>query len=187
MVLGATRGTRAFTAAAVLEFVTAYPAVSFVTLPNPVLAFIALGANLGDREANLRAALAKLAATPGVHVERVSKLLDNPAIGGPSGSPPFLNAVAAVETALPPHALLGRLLEIEKQMGRVRSERNAPRPIDLDLILYADEVIDTPELTVPHPRMHERRFVMQPLAEIAPDLVHPTLGRRIDGLLLAMP
>lgn len=143
-----------------------------------VTAFVALGTNLGDRATNIRAAIAQLHATPGVRVTRQSSLLENPAVGGPDDSPPFLNAMVAVETTLEPRALLNRLLEIERALGRDRREKWEPRVIDLDLILYGNQVIDSPTLRVPHPLMHERRFVLEPLAEIAPDAVQPVL--RID-------
>jgi 2-amino-4-hydroxy-6-hydroxymethyldihydropteridine diphosphokinase len=149
----------------------------------PTTAYIALGANLGDREQNLRAALDLLNATPGVRVTRVSSFLENPAVGGPAGSPPFLNAAAELETTLDPRALLGRLLEIERALGRERRQKWGPRTIDLDLLLYGDHVIDEPDLKVPHPLMQERQFVLQPLAEIAPGAVHPVLGLRVDALL----
>jgi 2-amino-4-hydroxy-6-hydroxymethyldihydropteridine diphosphokinase len=153
---------------------------------TPIHAFVALGANVGDREKSIRAALHALSQTDGVQVLRVSSLLDNPAVGGPDGSPPFLNAVAALDTTLGAHALLHRLLDIERALGRLRRERWAPRTIDLDLILYGDKVISSDELVVPHPLMHERRFVLQPLAEIAPDAVHPTLQMSARGLLDAL-
>jgi 2-amino-4-hydroxy-6-hydroxymethyldihydropteridine diphosphokinase len=152
----------------------------------PSTAFIALGANLGDRATNLRAALGLISITPGVRVKRVSSFLENPAVGGPAGSPPFLNAVAALETTLSPHDLLALLLEVERRMGRVRAQKNDPRPIDLDVIFFDDKVIETPDLIVPHPLMHQRRFVLQPLAEIAPELVHPKSGKRVDELLEAL-
>ena len=146
-------------------------------------AYIALGANLGDRAKNLRDALGQLDATSGVRVTRVSSFLENPAVGGPPDAPAFVNAVAAVETSLDPHVLLRRLLEIEEGMGRVRRQKNDARPIDLDIILYADRVICTAELTVPHPLMHLRDFVLAPLAEIAPRQLHPVLGRPVSILL----
>jgi 2-amino-4-hydroxy-6-hydroxymethyldihydropteridine diphosphokinase len=145
-------------------------AVSRITLHS---AYVALGANLGDRAANIAAALDALGRTPSTRVVRTSKLIENPAVGGPADSPSFLNGMAEVETTLSPRELLDRLLEIERSLGRERRQKWEPRPIDLDLILYEDQVIDTPELQLPHPLMHERRFVLEPLAELAPDLVHP--------------
>jgi len=148
-----------------------------------VTAYIALGANLGDRRKNIETALDHIAKTDGVSIVRVSALLDNPAVGGPPDSPPFLNAAAELKTTLGSHALLHRLLEIERQMGRIRRERWEPRPIDIDLLLYGDQIISSQELVIPHPLMHERRFVLQPLAEIAPEAVHPVLQMTIAGLL----
>jgi 2-amino-4-hydroxy-6-hydroxymethyldihydropteridine diphosphokinase len=98
-------------------------------------------------------------------------------------APPFLNAVAEAHTTLDAHSLLRRMLEIERDLGRQRREKWEPRTIDLDLLLYGNQIISTDDLLVPHPLLHERRFVLQPLAEIAPDLVHPTLQMTIAGLL----
>ena len=147
-----------------------------------IVAYVALGANLGDRQRNIRAALAMLSENPRVKVLQVSSLLENAAIGGPPDSPPFLNAVAEIETTLDPHELLEALLEIERRLGRVRERKWEPRIIDLDLILYSDQVIDRPDLKVPHPLMHERRFVVEPLAEIAPTVRHPVLNKSISQL-----
>ena len=149
----------------------------------PATAYIALGANLGDRTANIERALDLLRATPGVRVTKVSSLLDNPAVGGPAGSPPFLNAAAEVETTLTPRELLCHLLEIERTLGRERREKWGPRPIDLDILLFGERVIDEPDLKVPHPLMHQRRFVLEPLAQIAPHAIHPLLEKTIAGLL----
>ena len=148
-----------------------------------IIAYVALGSNLADRPAHIAAALDRLRQTPGVRVTAVSTLLENPAVGGPAGSPPFLNAAAELLTDLPPHELLRELLAIEGQLGRVRAERWGPRTIDLDLLLYGDWVIESPDLTVPHPLMHARRFVLQPLAEIAPGAVHPIRSATVAKLL----
>jgi 2-amino-4-hydroxy-6-hydroxymethyldihydropteridine diphosphokinase len=149
----------------------------------PITAYVALGSNLGDRAANIQRALDLLNETDATCVTAVSNLLDNPAVGGPDDSPPFLNAAARVDTTLSAHALLRRLHEIEKELGRVRRTKWEPRSIDLDLLLFGNEVLSSQELMVPHPLMHERRFVLQPLAEIAPDAVHPMLQMTIAGLL----
>lgn len=150
---------------------------------KPVNAFIGLGSNLGDRAANIESAVALLGATPGVAVLRVSRNLENPAVGGPPESPPFFNAVAQVQTTLGSHALLERLLEIERTLGRQRRAKWEPRLIDLDILLFGDQIISSHDLVIPHPLMHERRFVLEPLSDIAPDAVHPVLQMTAKGLL----
>jgi 2-amino-4-hydroxy-6-hydroxymethyldihydropteridine diphosphokinase len=148
-----------------------------------VTAYVALGANLGNREANIRASLAKLIQSDGIWLSRVSSLFENEAVGGPADSPAFLNAAVELRTTLGSHALLHRLLEIEKELGRTRRVKWEPRLIDMDLLLYGDQIISSQELVVPHPLMHERRFVLEPLTEIAPTAVHPVLQMTMGGLL----
>ena len=134
------------------------------------LAYVGLGANLGDREATIRRALELLGAA------RVSALIETEPWGY-AEQPRFVNAVAELDTDEQPRALLERLLAIERELGRTRKgPRYGPRTIDLDLLLYGDEQLDEPGLVVPHPRLHERAFVLEPLAELAPDLVVPGRG-----------
>jgi 2-amino-4-hydroxy-6-hydroxymethyldihydropteridine diphosphokinase len=139
-------------------------------------AYIGLGSNLGDREATLRGALARLNAAHGISVLEVSSFRETEPVGF-TDQPRFVNAVAAVETELEPRQLLEALLAIERAMGRTRDgPRFGPRTIDLDLLLYGDAVVDEPGLRVPHPRMHERTFVLEPLSELDPGLVVPGRG-----------
>lgn len=146
-------------------------------------AYIALGSNLGDREGNLKRALALLVESPQIEVRRISPFLDNPAQGGPEDSPAFLNAVAEVQTTLSPRELMKRLLEIEREMGRTRRIKWDPRVIDLDLLMHGIAIVSTDDLIVPHPLMHERRFVLEPLAAIAPNAIHPTLQMTAAAML----
>jgi 2-amino-4-hydroxy-6-hydroxymethyldihydropteridine diphosphokinase len=145
-------------------------------------AFVGLGANLGDRERTVRAAIDTLGAEERIEVVAVSSLRETEPVGV-GEQPPFLNGAVALETTLGARELLGRLLAVEQHFGRVRvSGEHGPRTLDLDLLLYGDEVIDEPGLTVPHPRLHERRFVLEPLAELAPGLVVPGRGN-VESLL----
>ena len=147
------------------------------------IVYIAMGANLGDRRANIARAMEMLSATPGIEVARVASLIETPAVGGPPNSPPYLNGAAELHTSLLPHDLLHRLLAIEAEIGRERKQKWEPRLIDLDLLFYHDQVIDQPELKVPHPLLHTRRFVLEPLSQIAPQAIHPTLNKTIRELL----
>jgi 3-oxoacyl-[acyl-carrier protein] reductase len=149
-------------------------------------AYLALGSNLGDRWANLTAAVRRLRAEPGVRVIATSEVYETAPLDCPPGSGDYLNSVVAVETDTSPEDLLKLLHRIEHAFGRVRTEVNAPRTLDLDLLLYGDRVIDTPELVVPHPRMHERDFVLAPLAElyssVGRDAFHPILKQTANEL-----
>lgn len=149
----------------------------------PTLAYIALGSNLGDRVAYLNAAISRLRTEPGVQVKAVSRFWETTPVGGPAGQGTYLNAAAAVETDLAPPALLKLLLLIEAEQERLRTDRFGPRTLDLDILLYGDTVLDEPQLTIPHPRLHERSFMLGPLAEIAPGAVHPKFHRTIAQLL----
>lgn len=146
-------------------------------------AYIGLGANLGDREATIRGAVERLAAEPEIDVVAVSALRETDPVGY-LDQPLFLNGAVTVETELGPRELLELLLRIEQELGRVRGEgpRFGPRAIDLDLLLYGDWVVDEPGLTVPHPRLAERRFALEPLHELDRDLALPD-GRRVEDLL----
>lgn len=144
-------------------------------------AYVSIGTNLGDREAHLALALRRLAELPDTELAAVSPVFDTDPVGPPPQAP-FLNAAARLRTRLAPRALLDALLAIEQEAGRVRGARNAARSLDLDLLLYGDRVLDEPGLQVPHPRLAERPFVLEPLAALAPALVHPTLGEPIATL-----
>ncbi len=159
-----------------------------------ILAHIALGSNLGDRKQNLDLAVASLRAEPGITIQHITPYQGTEPVGGPIGQGAFLNAAAALLTTLDPFDLLQALHRVEKEAGRVRSVRWGERVLDLDLLLYGDRIIETepvrnrvyggvtPGLTVPHPRMAVRRFVLDPLAVIAPDVVDPLTGRTITEL-----
>jgi 2-amino-4-hydroxy-6-hydroxymethyldihydropteridine diphosphokinase len=150
-------------------------------LGKSVIAVVALGSNLGDRQAHLEFAFARLASI--LEHLRCSSLYDTEPVDVPDAQPRFLNAAAAGETALPPRELLDVLLSIERERGRERPRPGAARTLDLDLILYGDLTIAEPALTVPHPRFRERRFVLEPVAEIVPEAIDPGTGRTMSQLL----
>jgi 2-amino-4-hydroxy-6-hydroxymethyldihydropteridine diphosphokinase len=143
--------------------------------------YLSLGTNLGDREASLREALAQLGAA-GIRILRVSSLYETEPRDVPD-QPWFLNAVVEAETKLFPKMLLARTQGIEQAMGRKKTRPKGPRTIDTDILLYGNSVIDTETLVIPHPRMHERRFVLEPLAELAPELRHPATRRTVREML----
>ena len=148
------------------------------------IAYVGLGANLGAREETLRRAAELLGEADGVDVLAVSQLRETEPVGVVD-QPPFLNGAVAIETARAPRDLLELLLEIERTLGRVREERWGPRTIDLDLLVYGDEVVEEPGLRVPHPHLHERRFALEPLVELAPELDVPGCGE-VSSLLAAL-
>jgi 2-amino-4-hydroxy-6-hydroxymethyldihydropteridine diphosphokinase len=146
----------------------------------PTTVFLGLGSNLGDRQAALEEALRRLQGR-GVRTVRRSSIWQTEPVGGPPQGW-FLNAVVAAETALGPEALLEACLETEREMGRVRAEKNGPRLVDVDILFFGRERHEGPGLVIPHPRLHERRFVLEPLHELAPDLRHPVLGLTVSEL-----
>jgi 3-oxoacyl-[acyl-carrier protein] reductase len=149
----------------------------------PATAYIALGSNLGDRRRLLDEALQLLRNDAQIRVTAVSSYHETEPVGGPPGQGAYLNAAAELQTDLDARALLHVLLDVERRLGRVRQERFGPRTIDLDLLLYGDAVSDDEELTLPHPRMHERLFVLRPLVEVAPLVRHPRLGLTVQEML----
>jgi 2-amino-4-hydroxy-6-hydroxymethyldihydropteridine diphosphokinase len=144
-------------------------------------AYVALGSNLHDPAGHVRGAVEELAMLPDTRLARVSSLYRSAPVGY-LDQPDFINAVAQIETDLTPRALLDQLLAIERRYGRVRDFPNAPRTLDLDILLYGECIVQEPRLTIPHPRMHERAFVLVPLAEIAHDAVIPGRGRASELL-----
>ena len=160
-----------------------------MTLPPTPLTrcLIALGSNLGDRLDNLRAGVAGVESADGIDVVAVSPLYETAPVGGPENQGPYLNAALAVDTTLEAADVLALLHRIEADRERERVVHWGPRTLDLDLLVHGDLVSDAATLEVPHPRMHERRFVMVPVCDIAPDLVHPRLERTMLDLLADLP
>lgn len=150
----------------------------------PPVAYLSLGSNLGTREVHLRDAIARL--THSGRVLSVSSAYETEPVEM-TDQPWFLNCALALESNEPPLQLMRAALQIERDMGRVRDRSKGPRVIDIDILLFGDSVIDSPELTLPHPAMHQRRFVLEPLAEIAPEVIHPVLKRPIRALLEELP
>ena len=145
--------------------------------------FIGIGSNEGDRLAMISHAVQRLGSHHGIQVVRMAMIYETEPVGVPDQSD-FLNTVMEVETTFSPHELLTIMKSLERHLGRLSSSpRWGPRPIDLDLLLYDDLVIQDPDLTIPHARMHQRRFVLEPLAQLAPEIVHPVLGHTIEALL----
>ena len=151
----------------------------------PERAYIAIGSNLGDRRTYLEAGIKEVAALPNTRLAEVSHAYETPPVG-PISQPDFLNAVFAIETSLAPEPLLAALLAAEKKHQRQRRIHWGPRTLDLDLLLYGERVVASAELTLPHPNMHERSFVLVPLCEIAPRLSHPVTGQLFAEYLAAL-
>ncbi len=150
------------------------------------LAVVALGSNLGDRAGTLASAIRALGDRENTQVLRVSPWFETDPVGGPPGQPAFLNGAALIETGLTPEGLLQALLAIEQAHGRVRTAQDGPRTLDLDLLFFNDRVLQTADLTLPHPRMHDRRFVLYPLSQIVPGWRHPVLGGTVSALLAGL-
>jgi 2-amino-4-hydroxy-6-hydroxymethyldihydropteridine diphosphokinase len=148
------------------------------------IAYLGIGANLGDASQNIIEGLTYLESVEGVNVTQLSRLYRNSAVGGPENQPDYVNCVCSIATTLDPLSLLGACLRTEQHLGRIRSERWGPRTLDIDIILFGDNVIHEDGLTIPHPRLQERLFVLVPLSDIAPpDLKIPPDGRLLKNIL----
>lgn len=144
--------------------------------------FVGLGSNEGERLEHLSQAIKRLAASPSIRLVQMAPIYETKPVGGPP-QPDFLNSVVELDTSLSPPALLAHLQQLERDLGRMPSARWGPRAIDLDLLFYDERVLHEPHLIIPHPRLHERAFVLAPLAQLAPQFVHPVLRRSIAQLL----
>lgn len=155
-------------------------------MEKTVTAYLGLGANLGERLETLRGARQALHKVPAVNVVASASLYESVAIGGPEGQPPYLNSVVQIETVFSPERLLETCQQIEKDFGRRRDEHWGPRTLDIDLLFFDNILRLDPDLVLPHPRLHERAFVLMPLVDLAPDLTHPVVFLTLEELLLRL-
>ncbi|MGL6196734.1 MAG: 2-amino-4-hydroxy-6-hydroxymethyldihydropteridine diphosphokinase [Thermoguttaceae bacterium] len=150
------------------------------------LVLVALGSNLGEKEKNLRDGWRKFIELPGIEEVKLSNFYETEPVGGPASQEKYLNAAGLVQTELEPEELLEAVHKIEQLLGRERKEHWGPRTLDIDILLYGDKTIHIKNLTIPHPLMHERRFVLDPACEIASEMVHPLIGKRLSEIRNAL-